>query len=476
MTETLRPDLCVIGAGSGGLSVAAGAVQMGASVVLVERGLMGGDCLNYGCVPSKSLLAAGHVAETIRRGVAFGVEAGPPTIDFARVRDHVRSVIEAIAPLDSQERFEGLGVTVIRAGATFTGPDELRAGDHLIRPRRFVIATGSSPMVPPIEGLDGVPYFTNETIFENAEPLEHLVVLGGGPIGLEMAQAHARLGCRVTVIEMAAPLGKDDPELAAVVVEALEAEGIRILSGTRVTGVGAIDGGKGVSVTGTGPAGEVTVEGSHLLVALGRKPNLDGLGLDAAGIKATAKGIETDAGLRTSNRRAFAVGDIAGRQQFTHIAGYHAGIVIRRALFRLPAKVDDGAVPWVTYTDPELAQVGLIERDAEAAGHKVRVVRWPYGHNDRAQAERATAGLVKVVVGKGGRILGAGIAGRHAGELLQPWILMVARRMKIGAMAGIIAPYPTLAEVNKRAAGDYYTAALFSNRTRWIVKLLSKLG
>ncbi len=476
MAETLRPDLCVIGAGSGGLSVAAGAVQMGASVVLVERGLMGGDCLNYGCVPSKALLAAGHVAETVRRGPEFGVEAGEPRVDFPAVQRHVRSVIEAIAPIDSQERFEGLGVTVIRANGTFTGPDELRAGDHVIRPRRFVIAAGSSPMVPPIEGLDAVPYFTNETIFENDAPLDHLVILGGGPIGLEMAQAHARLGCRITVVEMAAPLGKDDPELAAVVVETLQSEGIRILSGTRVTGVRMGDGGQGIVVTGAGPEGEVVVHGSHLLVALGRKPNLDGLGLDAAGIKTTPRGIETDAGLRTSNRRAFAVGDIAGRQQFTHIAGYHAGIVIRRVLFRLPAKVDDSAVPWVTYTEPELAQVGLTEREAEAAGHKVRVVRWPFTHNDRAQAERATTGLVKVVTGKGGRVLGAGIAGRHAGELIQPWILMVAKRMKIGAMAGIIAPYPTLAEVNKRAAGDFYTAALFSNRTRRIVKLLAKLG
>ncbi len=475
MSKVTKTDLCVIGGGSGGLSVAAGAAQMGAKVVLIEKGKMGGDCLNYGCVPSKSLIAAAHVAETVRRGGQFGVNGHAPTIDFARVHDHIHEVIAAIAPHDSVERFEGLGVSVIQAAARFTGLREVEAGGERIRARRFVIATGSSAAVPPVPGLADVPFLTNETIFDLIERPAHLIVIGGGPIGAELAQAYRRLGAEVTLLEMYTVLGKDDPDVTAVVRRRLAEEGIKIREGIAVTAVERQ--GNGVAVTLEHSGHSERLAGSHLLVAAGRRPNVTGLGLEAAGVEAGPQGIRVDRRLRTSNRRIFAIGDVTGGYQFTHVAGYHAGIVIRNALFKLPAKVDDRAVPWVTYTDPEIAHVGMTEAQArERYGDKVRVLTWSFAENDRAQAERTTEGLVKVVVGKRGRILGASLAGPGAGELLQPWVLAIGQGLKIGAMATLIAPYPTLGEINKRAAGSYYSGSLFSERARRIVRFLQWLG
>lgn len=474
MADRIEADICVIGGGSGGLSVAAGAAQMGASVVLVEKGRMGGDCLNYGCVPSKALLAAGHAAQRVREAVRFGVQAGQPAIDFAAVHDHVHGVIASIAPHDSVERFEGLGVRVVQAAARFTGPREVEAGGMRIRARRFVLATGSAPLVPPIPGLDDVPYLTNETIFERTEAPAHLLVLGGGPIGLEMAQAHRRLGCKVTVVEAVEIMNKDDPELVEVARRRLLAEGVDIREFAKVTRAGRTAGGVALYYDEGGH--EQKVEGSHLLVAVGRRPNLDGLGLEEAGIAFERRGVKVDARLRTSNRRVFAIGDVAGPYQFTHMAGYHAGIVIRNALFRLPARVDYRAVPWVTFTDPEVAQVGMTEREARGQGINVRLVRAAFAENDRARAERETDGLIKVVLSSKGRVLGCGIAGAHAGELLLPWCLAVAKQMKIGDMAGVIAPYPTLSEVSKRAAGAYFTPSLFGPKVRRIVRFLRIFG
>jgi pyruvate/2-oxoglutarate dehydrogenase complex dihydrolipoamide dehydrogenase (E3) component len=475
VNRVIRADLCVIGAGSGGLSVAAGAAQMGARVVLVEKHKMGGDCLNTGCVPSKALLAAAHVAEVVRGGARFGVNGMEPEVDFAAVRDHLRDVIAGIEPHDSVERFEGLGVTVIKAAARFTGPREVVAGDATLRARRFVVATGSSPALPPVPGLESVPVLTNETIFELGERPEHLIVIGGGPIGAELAQAHRRLGARVTVLEMFSLLGRDDPEAVEIVRGRLVAEGIDLREGVRIGGVEPR--GNEIAVTLDGAAGaEEAIVGSHLLVAAGRRANLEGLDLEAAGIDHGPQGITVDARLRTSNRRVFAIGDVTGGYQFTHMAGYQAGIVIRNALFRLPAKVRYHAVPWVTYTDPELAHVGLSEAAAEDEHGAVTVLRWRFDENDRARAERDTEGLIKVVVGRRGRILGATIAGRNAGELILPWVLAVDQGLKIGAMANLIAPYPTLGEVSKRVAGSYYTPALFAARTKRLVRALQRLG
>ncbi|MEQ9446955.1 MAG: FAD-dependent oxidoreductase [Rhodospirillaceae bacterium] len=475
MMNTLKPDLCIIGAGSGGLSVAAGAVQMGASVVLIEKGKMGGDCLNYGCVPSKALLAAGHAARAHQSSGPFGIAEHAPEINYEAVHTHVHDVIAGIAPHDSVERFEGLGVNVIQGVAKFTSLKEVEVNGQVVRARRFVVATGSSAFVPPIDGLDTTPYLTNETIFDLTTAPEHLIIIGGGPIGCEMAQAHRLLGCKVTVIEATKILPKDDPDLADVVRATLRGEKIDLVEGATVTRTAKSD--DGVSVTFERNRKPETVSGSHLLIAVGRKAAIDSLNLEAAGVETTKSGIDVDDGLRTSNRKVYAIGDCAGGLQFTHVAGYHAGIVIRSALFRLPAKAEHSAVPWVTYTAPELAQVGLTEAQArEEYGDTIRVLTWPYQENDRARAELKTNGLIKAVIAKNGRILGCGIAGAQAGELIQVWVLALSQGMKIGAMAGMIAPYPTLGELSKRVAGAYYTPSLYSTKTRWVVKFLSLFG
>jgi pyruvate/2-oxoglutarate dehydrogenase complex dihydrolipoamide dehydrogenase (E3) component len=474
MAGPITTDLCVIGAGSGGLAVAAGAVQMGAEVVLIEKGKMGGDCLNYGCVPSKSLIAAGKAAQTIRTAARFGVNGHEPAIDFPAVHAHVHGVIAAIAPHDSEARFAGLGVKVLRAPARFTGPREVEVEGQRVQARRFVIATGSSPAVPPVPGLAEAPHLTNETIFDLTERPEHLIVLGGGPIGCELAQAHHRLGARTTVLQRSAILPKDDPAAIEVVRRQLLAEGVDLREHVQVTGVERD--GNGVAVTLKQADLEERVVGSHLLVAVGRRANVEGLGLEAAGVEYSAKGIAVDARLRTSNKRIFAIGDVAGGYQFTHVAAYHAGIVIRNALFKLPAKVDTRAVPWVTYTEPELAQVGLTEAMAKAQGVEVQALTWPFADNDRAQAERATEGFVKVLLDRRSRIRGATIVGERAGELIQPWVLAIAEGLKIGSLAQFIAPYPTLGEASKRAAGSYYTPKLFSERTRSIVRFLQRFS
>jgi pyruvate/2-oxoglutarate dehydrogenase complex dihydrolipoamide dehydrogenase (E3) component len=469
-----RVDLCVIGAGAGGLSVAAAAAQLGVSVALVEKHKMGGDCLNYGCVPSKALLAAARRAHLMRTAVPFGIRPVEPSIDPAAVCDHVQGAIAAITPNDSVERFAGLGVKVMRANGHFITRDTLLAGDQRIKARRFVIATGSSPLVPPIPGLDKVDYFTNETIFQNREKLDHLIVIGAGPVGLELAQAHLRLGSRVTVIEAAQALGNVDPELADLVLKRLQAEGLqirqgasveRVSGGTRLVDVHVAEGGK-----------TAVVQGTHLLIAAGRKPNVAGLNLEAAAIKYDERGIKVSKGLVTSNGRVLAIGDVIGGPQFTHLANYHAGIVIRRILFRLPATVDDGIVPWVTFTNPELAYVGLGEEEARRRSGRIRIYRWPYSENDRAHTEHATAGLVKVVTDASGRVRGAGIVGEQAGELIQMWSLAVSQGLDIRAMTRWISPYPTLSEINKRAAFGYYAAAAASPLVRKTVGWLAKLG
>lgn len=475
MAQHIKTDICVIGAGSGGLSVAAGAAQMGADTVLIEKHKMGGDCLNFGCVPSKALLAAGHAAQNIRNAGRYGVDAGEPRIDAERVFRHVHGAIAAIEPNDSVERFTGLGVNVIQETGRFIDARTVEAGDKRITARRFVVATGSSPFVPPIPGLENVDYYTNETVFYADALPDRLIVIGGGPIGIELAQAHRQLGCDVTVLEMFNVMPKDDPELVDMVRKQLDRDGIVIREGVKIARVEKADGGLDV-VLGT-DAGEEKVTGTHLLIATGRRANVDGLGLDDAGIEYSPKGIKVDARLRTSNKKVFAIGDVAGGLQFTHVAGYHAGVVIKNALFRLPAKADHTTVPWVTYTAPELAQVGLNEAQAkEKYGADIRILRWPYHENDRAQAEGETEGMIKAVTTKKGVILGCGIAGAGAGELIQAWVLAMSQKIKVGGVATMIAPYPTLGEVSKRAAGSYYTPSLFSERTRKIVRFLAKFG
>lgn len=475
----IQTDICVIGAGSAGLSFAAGAAQMGASVVLVERGSMGGDCLNYGCVPSKALLAAGHVAQSMRDAPSFGLRQASPVVDFSQVNQHVHDVINAIAPHDSVERFEGLGVQVIKAKASFVDEKTISAGDQQVRAKYFIIATGSHAFVPPIEGLDSLPYLTNETLFNLKERPEHLVILGGGPIGIEMAQAFSRLGSKVTVIQSHQILPKDDPELVDVIRQKLLKEGVTILEGTRATA--ATSKSDGVLLhymqrsSDASEATEKTVEGSHLLVAAGRRPSLDALNLDAAGVAYSSKGIQVDERLRTSNKRVYALGDAIGKEQFTHMASYHAGIALRNILFKIPAKLSNQTVPWVTYTDPELAHIGLTEDEArKTAGDSLQVLTFPFKENDRAQTEQASEGLIKVFATKRGHVLGVSLVGKNAGEMILPWSLAISKKMKLSDIAGAIVPYPTLNEVSKRVAGSFYTPVLYGPKTKMFVKFLMR--
>lgn len=474
MSQILKPDLCVIGAGSAGLSLAAGASQMGAKVVLIERERMGGECLNTGCVPSKALLAAAHAAQAPRGAARFGLDPGEPRVDFAKVYDHVHGAIAEIAPQDSVERYEAMGVEVIRASARFTGRAEVEAGGARIRARRFVIATGSRPAVPAIDGIDKVPYYTNETVFEARIAPDHLIVIGGGPQGMELSQAYRRLGARVSLLQRGLVLDRDDPELARILVDLLRAEGIVIHEGVEWL---RLEGGDDAVVAEIERGGvRERIEGSHVLVATGRRANLEGLGLEAAGVAYDAAGVKVDRRLRTSNKRVYAIGDAAGPFRLTHMASYQAGIVLRNTLFRLPARFDDRAVPWVTYTEPELAHVGLTEEAAKARIGEVRILRWPFSENDRAVAEAQTDGLVKAVVTRKGRILGASILGSRAGELIQPWSLAISAKRKIGALANLIVPYPTFGEASQRAAASFYTPALFSERTARIVRFLARFG
>jgi pyruvate/2-oxoglutarate dehydrogenase complex dihydrolipoamide dehydrogenase (E3) component len=474
MEEVLHPDLCVIGAGSGGLSIAAAAAQLGVPVVLIEKGRMGGDCLNYGCVPSKALLAAAKRAEAVRTAAPFGIDVIEAQIDHARVHDHVHGVIAAIAPNDSVERFTGLGVRVIQATASFLDKNTVEAGRVLVRARRFVVATGSRPIIPPIPGLDEVRYFTNETIFDVNERIQHLIVLGGGPIGVELAQAHKMLGSHVTMIDTASFLGHEDAEATQVLLKRLEGAQVMLRPGTRVERVERSVQGVAVHI---GKQGETEIiKGTHLLVATGRRPNVKSLHLERAGVAYDENGIKVNQHLKTTNRRIYAIGDVIGGAQFTHLANYHAGIVIRNALFRLRPKVSAAAIPRVIYTEPELAQVGLTEAEARKRRRSIRILRWPFADNDRAQAERATDGFIKAITKKNGEILGCTIVGAAAGELIQLWVVAIDKGMKVGDLTSFVLPYPTLSEISKRVAFTYYQPTLTKRWLRSMISLLRRFG
>ena len=472
--QTIQCDIAIIGAGAGGLSVAAGASQLGVKVVLIEGEKMGGECLNAGCVPSKSLLAAAKAQWQAKHSAHFGIDGASVKTNFKDVMQHVRSVIDKIAEHDSVERFESLGVQVILSPGKFVNRNTVQAGIYQIHAKRFVIATGSSPFVPPIAGLEQVAYLTNENIFELIEQPKHLIVIGGGPIGCELAQAFVMLGSQVTMLVGNKILPKDEPDCAMIVKEQLQATGITIHEGIKVNA--AETNNDGITFTCEKDKTSFTVNGSHVLIATGRVANVKSLDLKKAGIDYSPKGIVVDNKLRTSNKKIFAIGDVAGGYQFTHMAGYHAGIVIKNALFRLPAKVNYKAVPWITFTDPELAHVGLLVEEAKEQGLKIKITEWFFADNDRAQAEAKIQGKIKVITDHKARILGVTIVGQHAGELILPWGIAIREGKTLRSFTDTIAAYPTLSEVSKHVAGEYYKPMLFSGKTKLLVKWLLKLG
>lgn len=471
-------DICIIGAGSGGLSIAAGAAQLGRSVVLFEAEDMGGDCLNTGCVPSKALIAAGKHAHALTTGAPFGVAPQTPAVTFDQVKTHIQGVIDHIAPVDSQERFEGLGCTVIREFARFEDSRTVISETTRVKAKRFVIATGSRASAPPIPGLDTVKYLTNETIFTVPAQPKHLLIIGAGPIGLELGQAFNRLGTKVTIVDIAAPLGRNEPEHAQVLIDALTEEGVVFRTPAKTKLIRETKAGIAIDLED-----DTSLSGSHLLVAAGRKPSSGGLHLEDAGVKTDRRGyIETDDNLRTSNPRIYAVGDVSGRGGLTHAAGFHAGQIIKAFYFMPPiinkftAKATTGRMPASVYTEPELASIGLSEAAArEKYGDTaVRCVTAAFDDNDRAIAERSEHGGVKLIATTKGKLLGASIVGESAGDLIQMISVAMANNVKISGLAQIIAPYPTRGEAIKRAAGSWYTEAIFSEKAQKWAGLMTK--
>ncbi|MGI8565199.1 MAG: dihydrolipoyl dehydrogenase family protein [Pyrinomonadaceae bacterium] len=468
-------DLIVIGGGSAGLVAAVGAAELGARVCLIEKRALGGDCLYTGCVPSKTLIRSARFAAEVRRAEEFGFaplrwqfkEPG-----FASVTDRVQRVIKIIEEHDAPERFRRMGVDIIFGTPRFISPDELEieeggneSNKRILRARRFCIATGSRPSILPIEGLKETGFITNEEVFHLKKLPLSLIVLGAGPIGLELAQCFARFGSRVTVVEMAERvLPKEDEDVSTALGDFLRIEGLEILLRTKAVGARRDNEGQKVLTIEDGDSRR-ELRAEEILVATGRAPNIEGLNLEAIGVRHDARRIVTDSYLRTTRANIFAAGDVTGNYPFTHMAAYEAALVVRNALFFWPLmkKTDFRVVPWATYTDPEVARVGLTEREAREkyGDEKVHVYRSTFDENDRAQAEGETKGFAKLVcVGRKDEIVGAHIIGAHAGELIHEVVLAMKERLSASALGGMIHVYPTLTQVTQRAGLDAVLANL----------------
>ncbi len=468
-------DVIVIGGGAAGLTVASGCAQLGMKTALVEREHMGGDCLHFGCVPSKTLLHIAsqfHNAAEVDRFVAtrdgFPVQLKP---DMPAINSHVAGVVGAIAHHDSPERFRSLGAEVYLGAASFRSANEVEVDGNRLSARRIVIATGSRAAIPPIAGLREISYLTNRDMFGLAELPRSLAVLGGGPIGVELSQAYRRLGSEVTIIEMAPRiLPRDDDQLAAVVRSRLEKEGIRVITGDAVTSVEAADGRKVLKV-GAGSRGR-TVEAEQVLVAAGRTPNVDQLNLDSAGVALERGAIVVNDKMQTSVPHIYAIGDVNGRFPFTHVAGVEASAVVRSVALHAGGRVDYSKVPWVSYTDPELATVGHTQASAEEAGISYRTITHSFSAIDRAHAEEGSDGLIKIVLDRKDRVIGTGIAAKGAGELIGPALHAVAGKWKFARFRKALTPYPTMSEIFGRAVSNELAPKLFNRRTRSILKAL----
>lgn len=464
MSKTLHEvDLCVIGAGSAGLSVAYGASHLGRSVVLFEREKMGGDCLNTGCVPSKALIKAAKMAHDRRHGSEYGVAPTEPEIDFEAVKAYIQGVIDQIAPVDSVERYSGFGVTVIQEDAAFEDERTIVSDTHIVRAKRIVVAAGSRAAIIPIPGLDTVDYLTNESIFHVDRLPEHLMIIGSGPIGLEMGQSFRRLGSDVTIIDIAEPLGRNDPDHAKVLIDQLKSEGVNFRAPAKTKQISQFKNGKIKIEFEDGKP----ITGSHLLVAAGRAPNVEGLELEKGGVTYDRRGIETDAALRTSNKRVYAAGDIAaGKGGLTHAAGFHAGALIKNLYFMPPglggifAKATTNRMPAVIYTQPELGTIGAGPDEA------AKTLHFDFDENDRAIAERQTLGGVKLYLDQKSKIIGASVVGEQAGEMINTISLVMAGGLKLSQISGMISPYPTRTEAVKRAASSHFTEAVFGPKAK----------
>lgn len=467
-------DLGVIGGGAAGLTVASGAAQLGAKTLLVEmRDKLGGDCLHYGCVPSKTLIRTANVYHLMRQAPRFGLpRLDIPAVDFSAVRQRIQSVIEAIQPHDSVERFCSLGARVEFGRAAFCDEHTIRLGQKTISAAKWVLATGSRPAVPPFKGLDTVDYLTNETLFSQDSLPEEMCILGAGPIAVEMAQAFQRLGCQVTIIQRGARiLSKEDKDMADSLQAMLKAEGVAVHTNMSVREVRESSGKKETLAT-DGQQREHVFRAQALLVALGRTCNVDTLDLDKAGVEFTPKGVLVDRGMRTNRQHIHACGDVIGKHQFTHAAGYEGGLVVSNAVLRFPRKADYTWMPRVMYTDPELAVIGKTETQCEQEGIACDVWTEYFGDNDRSLAEGYEQGRLKLILDKKERPLGVQILGPSAGELLAEWCAVLGGGVKLSRLASLTHPYPTLAEINKRVAGSVMAPKIFSGIVRKGVQFL----
>lgn len=477
MAKAYDYDIGIIGGGAAGLTIASGAAQLQAKTILIEKEkTLGGDCLHFGCVPSKTLINSAKVYHLMKTADGFGLpRIDVPPVDFRKVARRIRSVIETIQKHDSEERFCGLGAKVIFGDPGFVDPHTVQYGGETVSAKKWVIATGSSPMVPPIPGLAQTPHITNREIFSLEKLPESMIVLGGGPIGVEMSQAFSRLGTFVSVVDMAPQiLPREDEDMAAVVMEKMAAEGVRFYLGHTVESVG--DEGGRREVTLKTPSGEtIRLRAETLLVALGRKPNTQGLGLENIGVSVSPRGIDVDQRLRTSRKHIYAAGDINGGYQFTHAAGYEGGIIISNAIFHLPRKANYTWLPWCTYSDPELASIGMNEKAAHAAGITYTVWTEPFVDNDRNLAEGGGCGKIKLLLNDKGTPIGVQIVGPRAGDLISEWVAALNGKVKLSTLAGAIHPYPTLGEINKRVVGNYFSPKIFSEKVRKSLKFFFNL-
>jgi pyruvate/2-oxoglutarate dehydrogenase complex dihydrolipoamide dehydrogenase (E3) component len=470
-------DIGVIGGGAAGLTVTAGAAQAGAKTLLVEKEKeLGGDCLHYGCVPSKTLIKTAHVYHLMKNSKEFGLPGVElPPVDYREVAKRIQSVISTIQEHDSEERFCKLGAKVEFGRATFVDEHSIRLNGETISAKNWVLATGSSPGIPPIDGLDRTPYITNKEIWSLDHLPKSLVILGAGPIAIEMAQAFGRLGSKVTVVQRSNQiLSTEDKDMADTVMEVLQSEGVTFYLGSAVLGVRDLGNEREVTIQ-NGANTTSKIRGEKILVAMGREANVTGLGLEGLGIDFTGKGIQVDNRLRTKQKHIYAAGDVTGQYQFTHAAGYEGGVVFTNAIFHLPRKVDYTFLPWCTYTDPELASIGMNEKAAEAAGIEYAVWTEEFKGNDRSLAEGERVGKIKMILDGKEKPIGVQILGPQAGELLNEWVAVLNGKMKLSTLASAVHPYPTLGEINKRVAGNFFSPKIFSERVKKGLKFFFNL-
>ena len=470
-------DIGVVGGGAAGLTVTAGAAQAGAKTILIEKEKnLGGDCLHYGCVPSKTLIRTAHVYHLMRNSREFGLPGVDlPPVDFREVAKRIQSVIDTIQQHDSEERFCKLGAKVEFGDPSFVDEHSIQLNGKTVSAKNWVLSTGSSPAAPPIEGLDKTPYLTNKDIFSLDQLPKSLIILGGGPIGIEMAQAFCRLGSKVTVIQRSSQiLSKEDKDMANMVMEILQSEGVRFYLNSSILRVNDLGDEREVTIK-DGSNTMITLKGEKILVALGRVANVVDLGLKGLGIEFSSKGIHLDRRLRTKHKHIYAAGDVTGQYQFTHAAGYEGGVVFTNAIFHLPRKVDYTFLPWCTYTDPELASIGMNEKAAAAAGTEYSVWTEEFKDNDRSLAEGERVGKIKMILDSKEKPLGVQILGPQAGELLSEWVAVLNGKMKLSTLASAVHPYPTLGEISKRVVGNFFSPKIFSERVRKGLKFFFNL-